>query len=291
MSNFLVGTGIALATPFNTDRTIDFDGLTRLVNHCIEGNVEYLVVLGTTAESVTLSKEEKKQITDHIIKVNNKRLPLVIGVGGNNTQEILDQIAEVDVENFQAILSVVPMYNKPSQQGIFQHYTALADNAKLPILLYNVPSRTGVNMTAETTLRLAQHDNIIGIKEATDNIAQVLEIIKSAPVGFKVVSGDDLLALSLVTAGGHGVISVVGQAFPEDFSESIRLGLESKNTEAYTGMYKLTDAIDYAFQEGNPVGIKALLKAQNICESVVRLPLVQASEELENKIQAFIEQY
>ena len=291
MNNFLVGTGVALVTPFLPNGNVDFDGLTNLINYCIEGNVEYLVVLGTTGESVTLSKPEKKQVIDHIVKTNKKRVPLVLGVGGNNTLEVAKEASEVNTEDFQAILSVVPMYNKPSQEGVFQHYTAVADSASLPVLIYNVPGRTGINMTAETTLRLANHKNIIGIKEATGDITQVLKILKDAPKDFLVISGDDMLALPLVTAGGHGVITVVGQGFPKDFSEMIRLGAAGKNKEAYDIHYKLVDVTEYAFDEGNPVGIKAILKSQKICDSTVRLPLVNSSDELQNKIDAFVKGY
>ena len=291
MSNFLVGTGVALVTPFTTNGSIDFDGLTNLVNYCIDGDVEYLVVLGTTGESVTLSKQEKKQVIEHVIKVNNKRLPLVLGVGGNNTAEVAEEASKVSTEDFTAILSVVPMYNKPSQEGIFQHYTKVADLASLPVLIYNVPGRTGVNMTAATTVRLANHKNIVGVKEATGDITQVLRILKDVPEDFLVISGDDMLALPLVTAGGHGVITVVGQGFPKDFSDMIRLGIEGENKKAYEKHYKLVEVTEYAFDEGNPVGIKAILKSQNVCDSTVRLPLVKATEELQHKIDAFIKVY
>lgn len=291
MSNFLVGTGIALVTPFTTEGAIDFDGLSNLVNYCIDGDVEYLVVLGTTGESVTLSKLEKKQVIEHIVKVNNKRLPLVLGVGGNNTLEVSKEASEVNTEDFQAILSVVPMYNKPSQEGIFQHYTSIANSASLPVLIYNVPGRTGVNMTAATTLRLADNKNIIGVKEATGDITQILRIIKDAPKDFLVISGDDMLALPLVTAGGQGVITVVGQGFPKDFSDMIRLGAEGKNKEAYAKHYKLVEVTEFAFEEGNPVGIKAILKSQNVCGLTVRLPLVDASKALQQNIDTFVKDY
>lgn len=287
MNHFLIGTGVALVTPFTTSGAIDFDGLTTLVNHNIEGGVEYLVVLGTTGESVTLTASEKKLVIDHIVKINDKRVPLVLGVGGNNTAEIADQASKVSTEDFQAILSVVPMYNKPSQEGIFKHYKAIAQNATLPVLIYNVPGRTGVNMTAETTLRLSELENIIGIKEATGDITQVLKILKGAPENFLVISGDDMLALPLVTAGGHGVITVVGQAYPKQFSEMIRLGLKSENKKAYDIHYSLVDITEYAFDEGNPVGIKAILSSLDVCGATVRLPLVEASEDLKQKIANF----
>ncbi|PKV52127.1 4-hydroxy-tetrahydrodipicolinate synthase [Aquimarina sp. MAR_2010_214] len=289
MSDFLRGTGIALATPFNRDGSIDYDGVTSLVNYCIEGNVEYLVVLGTTAESVALSKEEKKSLTEHIVKINDKRLPLVIGAGGNNTSAVLDEIKEINSSDFDAILSVVPMYNKPSQEGIYRHYKAINDIATLPVVLYNVPSRTATNMTAETTLRLAQLDKIIGIKEAVGDFTQVLQIIKDRPSGFLVISGDDVLALPAVVAGGDGVISVVGQGFPKSFSEMIRLGLSGETKKAFEKLYALLPAIDYAFEEGNPAGIKNILKVKGICEDNLRLPLIPVSEGLAKKIKEFIE--
>jgi len=287
MSHFLVGTGVALVTPFTATGAIDFDGLTNLVNFNIDGGVEYLVVLGTTGESVTLSKQEKQLVIDHIVKTTDKRVPLVLGVGGNNTAAIADEASQVSTEDFSAILSVVPMYNKPSQEGIYKHYKTIAENASLPILIYNVPGRTGVNMTAETTLRLAELKNIIAIKEATGDITQVLKILKDAPKDFLVISGDDMLALPLVTAGGHGVITVVGQGYPKEFSEMIRLGLKSENKKAYDIHYKLVDITEYAFDEGNPVGIKAILENRKVCGATVRLPLVEATTELKQKIADF----
>jgi 4-hydroxy-tetrahydrodipicolinate synthase len=289
MNNFLKGTGIALATPFNKDGSIDYEGVTSLVNFCIDGNVEYLVVLGTTAESATLSKEEKKNLTAHIVKVNNKRLPLVIGVGGNNTSAVVDEIKEINSPDFDAILSVVPMYNKPSQEGIYRHYKAVNDSTPLPIILYNVPSRTATNMTAETTLRLAQLDKIIGIKEAVGDFAQVLQIIKNRPSDFLVISGEDTLALPLVVAGGDGVISVVGQGFPELFSEMIRLGLSGETKKAFDILYKLLPVINYAFEEGNPAGIKNILKVKGVCEDHLRLPLIPVSDGLAKRIKEFVE--
>ncbi|MDH7448265.1 4-hydroxy-tetrahydrodipicolinate synthase [Aquimarina sp. 2201CG14-23] len=288
MSAFLRGTGVALATPFNNDGSIDFDGVTSLVEYCINGGVEYLVVLGTTAESVTLTKEEKKSLVAHIIQINNKRLPLVIGIGGNNTAAILEEMRTTNVSDFDAILSVVPMYNRPTQEGIYQHYKKINDETPLPVLLYNVPSRTGVNMSADTTLRLSQLDNIIGIKEATGDFTQVLKILKNRPKDFLVISGDDALALPAVAAGGDGVISVVGQGFPEEFAEMIRLGLSGETKKAFDILYKILPVLDYAFAEGNPAGIKNILKVKGICEDYLRLPLISVSEELAEKIKSFI---
>lgn len=291
MSGFLRGTGVALVTPFMQNGEVDYDGLSNVVESCIDGNIDYLVVLGTTAESVTLSKEEKKKILAHVVKVNNQRLPLVVGVGGNNTQAIIEEIRSTDLSEFSGILSVVPMYNKPTQEGIYQHYKMINNATPKPVLLYNVPSRTGVNMTAETTLRLAELDNIIGIKEAVGDFSQVLNIIKNRPPGFLVISGDDTLALSAVAAGGDGVISVIGQGFPEEFSEMITLGLNGETQKAFSVLYGLMSVIDYIFEEGNPAGIKSVLSTKGICEDHVRLPLVKASKSLSLKIKDFIEGY
>jgi len=288
MSAFLKGTGVALATPFNSDGSIDFAGVGSLVEFCIDGGVEYLVVLGTTAESVTLTKEEKKSLVAHIVKINNKRLPLMIGIGGNNTAAILQEMKDTDLSDFDAILSVVPMYNRPSQEGIYKHYKTINDQASLPILLYNVPSRTGTNMTAETTLRLSQLDKIVGIKEATGDFTQVLKILKDRPKDFLVISGDDALALPAVAAGGDGVISVVGQGFPKEFSEMIRLGLSGETKKAFEILYKMLPILDYAFEEGNPAGIKNILKVKGICEDYLRLPLISVSKNLANKIEEFV---
>ncbi|MFC5044656.1 4-hydroxy-tetrahydrodipicolinate synthase [Aquimarina hainanensis] len=288
MNEFLRGTGVALVTPFKNDGTIDYDGVTSLVEFCIKGKIEYLVVLGTTAESATLTKSEKKALVAHIVQVNKKRLPLVIGIGGNNTQAVIDEIDSTDLSDFAAVLSVVPMYNKPSQEGIYQHYKKIQDHAPIPVLLYNVPSRTAINMTAETTLRLAQLDNVIGVKEAVGDFTQVLQIIKERPEGFLVLSGDDALALPAVAAGGDGVISVIGQGFPDEFSEMIRLGLAGETQKAFSELYKLLPAVDHAFAEGNPAGIKHMLKTKGVCGDAVRLPLINVSDELAEKIENFI---
>lgn len=288
MKGFLRGTGVALVTPFLDDLSIDYKSVTDLVEFCIAGGIDYLVVLGTTAESATLSKKEKKELISHIRKVNSNRIPMVLGIGGNNTQQVLREISRADLNDFYAILSVVPMYNKPTQEGLYQHYKTIQEKSPLPILLYNVPSRTGTNMEAETTLRLAQLDNIIGIKEATSNIGQILEILKERPEGFLVLSGDDTLALSLIAAGGDGIISVVAQGFPNQFSELINAGLEGDLASSYTRLFQLLPAINYAFEEGNPAGIKSILATKGICKSHVRLPLISASKKLEKKISQFV---
>ena len=291
MSAFLRGTGVALVTPFNSNGSIDFSGLESLVEYCINGKVEYLVALGTTAESATLTKEEKKAVLSHIVKINNKRLPLVIGIGGNNTAAIIEEIEYTNVSDFEAILSVVPMYNKPTQEGIYQHYKMINRASPLPVLLYNVPSRTGTNMTAETTLRLAELDKIVGIKEATADFTQILTILRDRPKDFLMISGDDALALPAVIAGGDGVISVVGQGFPKEFAEMIRLGLAEEAKKAFDILYTLLPVLDYAFAEGNPAGIKNILKVKGVCEDNLRLPLVSVSEELATKIKKFVKAY
>ena len=288
MNKFL-GTGVALVTPFKNDKSIDFDALERIVNHVIDGGVEYLVVLGTTGESVVLSNKEKATVIAKITEVNNKRLPMVLGVGGNNTAEVVAQINATDLSGFDAILSVSPYYNKPSQEGIYQHFKAIALASPKPIILYNVPGRTASNMTPETIVRLANDfDNVIAVKEAAGDLVQAMKIIQHKPKDFLVISGDDMIALPMTLAGGAGVISVIGEGIPKEFSEMIRLGLQGKTKEAYDLHYKIADSIDYIFEEGNPVGIKALFNALNFCELDVRLPLIEASTALQTKINNFV---
>lgn len=297
----LRGTGVALVTPFNKDLSIDFDGLTRLVEHCIAGGVNYLVALGTTAESATLTDEEKKQLIAHIIKVTNKRLPIILGVGGNNTAAIVAELSSSSFEGLTAILSVSPAYNKPTQEGIYQHFAAIAQASPLPVILYNVPGRTGSNMLPKTTARLASDfSNIVAIKEAVNDMSQVLHLLREVPDDFVVLSGDDTLALPLVTAGGMGVISVIGQGLPELFSQIMDDGLHSafgsaevyaersRSAKAYKSHLSLLPLIDLIFEEGNPAGIKSLLAHQGICKSYVRLPLIPVSESLHQRIGQFL---
>ena len=289
MNKFL-GTGVALVTPFKTDKSVDFDALERIVNHVIDGGVEYLVVLGTTGESVVLTAEEKQQVITKITEVNNKRLPMVLGVGGNNTADVVAQLKSTDLSDFDAVLSVSPYYNKPSQEGIYQHFKAVALASPKPIILYNVPGRTASNMSPETIVRLAtDFDNVIAVKEAAGDLVQAMKIIQHAPKDFLVISGDDMIALPMTLAGGAGVISVIGEGVPKQFSEMIRLGLKGETKAAYDLHYKVADSIDYIFEEGNPVGIKAMFKSLNLCEPTVRLPLIEASEILQKKIDGFIE--
>ena len=287
----LQGTGVALVTPFKEDKTIDVPALERLVHSQVENGVDYLVVLGTTAETPTLSTEEKELVKKTVKQANNGILPMVLGVGGNNTQTIVEQVREVSPKDYIAILSVTPYYNKPSQEGLYQHYKAVAEATELPILLYNVPSRTGVNMDYRTTLRLAKEvPNIIGIKEASGNIVQIMHLLRERRENFLVISGDDATALPTVLLGGDGTISVLGQAFPERYSQMIRQGLEGNYKEANTIQYQLLEAMELIFKEGNPVGIKALLSLLGVINTLeVRLPLVNATEGLQKELKTYLE--
>ena len=284
-----IGTGVALVTPFRDDLSVDYDGLTAVIEHSIEGGVDYFVMLGTTAESATLSIEEKAQIVSHIKAVVGKRTPLALGLGGNNTASVVDELLKLDVTGIDAILSVSPYYNRPTQEGIYAHYAAIAGACPLPIIMYNVPSRTGCNMEVETTLRLAaDFENIIGIKEAAGNILQALRLLKDRPRGFLVISGDDMLALPIVSAGGDGVISVIGQGVVAPFCDMIRFGLEGAFAKAYSLHFELMPIIDLIFEEGNPAGIKSVLASKGIGKDAVRLPLVKASAHLSQKISAYL---
>ena len=290
--NQFKGTGVALITPFKKDNSIDFDALEKIVNYNIDGGVEYLVVLGTTGEATVLSDLEKAEVINCIVKTNNKRLPLVLGVGGNDTATLVNQLKTIDLYEFDAILSVSPYYNKPSQEGIYQHFKAVVEASSKPVILYNVPGRTASNMLPETIVRLANDfDNIIGVKEAAGDLVQAMKIIQDAPNNFLVISGDDMIALPMTLAGGAGVISVIGEGLPKEFSEMIRLGLEDKAKEAFNFHYKIANAVDLIFEEGNPVGIKALFNKLNLCEPTVRLPLVNATNELQNKINDFMDHF
>lgn len=291
MSKFK-GTGVAIVTPFNENRSIDFESLERLVNHLISGGIDYLVVNGTTGESVTLSRQEKLDVLAFAIKINNGRVPLVFGIGGNNTQDILDCFHTYDFTGVDAILSVSPFYNKPSQEGIYQHYKAIAKICPLPLILYNVPARTGSHMEAETVLRLANDcKNIIGVKEASGVIFNSMKIIKNKPEGFLVISGDDILNLPIIASGGDGIISVIANAFPKDYSSMVKAALVGDFKTAQRLHYKYFDMVHYMFVDGNPAGIKATLKILGICGDTLRLPLVkvtsatfQALEKLIKKI-------
>jgi 4-hydroxy-tetrahydrodipicolinate synthase len=291
MINFF-GTGVALITPFKSDLTVDHKALADIVNFNIDNGTDYLVISGTTGESVTITKKEKKDIINTIHKANGSRVPMVLGIGGNNTAEVIEEINTTDLSYIDAILSVSPYYSKPTQEGVYQHFKAIAEISPVPIILYNVPGRTSSNMLPATTLRLANDfKNIIAVKEASNNVAQYLQLIKNKPKDFLIISGDDDLALGVVLAGGAGVISVIGQAFPKQFSKMIKLGLEGKAKEAYDIHYKLMDVTSAIFEENNPAGIKGVLAELKKCKSAVRLPLVEASEPLKAKIKALVKQF
>ncbi len=278
-SQFGKCTGVAIVTPFKKDGSVDFKSLEKIVEHLIKGNVEYIVALGTTGESATLSKEEKLAVTKHIIAVANGRVDIVLGIGGNNTAEVVNSLKTTDTKGITAILSVCPYYNRPTQEGLYQHFKAAAKAAPLPVILYNVPGRTSCNLTDETTLRLAhEFKNIIGVKEASGNLAQIMNIIKNRPKGFLVISGDDLITLPIVACGGDGVISVVANAYPKDFSEMVRQALSGNYEEARKLHYKLTNITNLMFADGSPGGVKAALDIMGLCEPHVRLPLVNINK-------------
>lgn len=285
----LTGTGVALVTPFKKDFSVDVKALKKIVNYQIDGGIEYLVVLGTTAESATLTKEEKELVINTVIEANNGRLPLVLGVGGNNTAEVVAELKSRDLSKFTAVLSVSPYYNKPTQEGIYQHFKMVAEASPIPVILYNVPGRTASNMLPATVIRLANDfKNIIGIKEAAGDIVQAMKLIQHKPEGFLVISGDDMITLPMVLAGGAGVISVIAEGFPRQFSDMVRLGLERKVDEAYKLHYLLADAIDMIFEQGNPAGIKNVFAALGLSEETVRLPLVNVNEDLAARLKAFV---
>jgi len=284
----LIGTGVALVTPFKKDFSVDVEALMAIVNFQIDNGIDYLVVLGTTAESATLSKDEKELVIKTVVEANKGRLPLVLGVGGNNTQEVVAELQSRDFSHFTAVLSVSPYYNKPTQEGIYQHFKTVAEASPVPVILYNVPGRTASNMLPSTVIRLAQDfKNIVAIKEAAGDIVQAMKLIQNAPKGFLVISGDDMITLPMVLAGGAGVISVIGEGFPKQFSEMVHLGLNRKVDEAYQLHYLLAEAIDMIFEQGNPAGIKEVFKTLGMAENTVRLPLVNVDENLANRLKDF----
>ena len=292
MQNKFLGTGVALVTPFTSEMNVDHDALAELVDYNIENGIEYLVISGTTGESVTITKQEKKEIVQTVHKINNGRVPMVLGIGGNNTEAVIEEIKTTDLSIFDAILSVSPYYSKPTQEGIFQHFKAVANACPVPIIIYNVPGRTSSNILPETTVRIAKAcSNVIAVKEACNNVGQYLRLLKIKPKDFMVISGDDDLALGVTLAGGSGVISVIGQAFPKEFSEMIRLGLAGKAKESYALHYKLMDATAAIFSENNPAGIKGLLNVLGLCNDLVRLPLVPATKELKERLEIVVEDF
>lgn len=290
--NKFVGTGVALVTPFTTELKVDVEALRKIVSFQIENGIDYLVVLGTTGESATLTSEEKKLVISTVVEENNGRLPLVLGVGGNCTNKVVEELKSVDLSHFDAVLSVSPYYNKPSQEGIYQHYKAVAEASSKPVILYNVPGRTASNVLPATVKRLAEDfKNIIGIKEAAGDMVQAMNLINMVPEGFLVISGDDMITLPMVLAGGHGVISVIAQGFPAEFSKMVNLGLDREVDDAYKLHYEVAPSIDLIFAEGNPVGIKALLARRGLCENALRLPLVKSSDDLTRKINSFVDNF
>lgn len=285
----LIGTGVALVTPFKKDFSVDVEALKRIVNYQIDNGIDYMVVLGTTGEPATLKKEEKELVIKTIIETNNGRLPLVLGVGGNNTAEVVEELKTRDFTGFTAVLSVSPYYNKPTQEGIYQHFKAIAEASPLPVILYNVPGRTASNVLPSTVIRLANDfKNVVAIKEAAGDIVQAMKLIQGAPKGFLVISGDDMVTLPMVLAGGAGVISVIAEGFPKQFSEMVRLGLERKVDEAYKLHYQIADSIDMIFEQGNPAGVKEIFKTLGLSENTVRLPLVNVNEDLAGRIEQFV---
>ena len=283
----LKGMGVALVTPFKGDGSVDYDALLRLVDYQLQNGTDFLCVLGTTAETPTLTQEEKEKVKRVVIDRVNGRLPILLGVGSNSTQAVVDIVKNDDMTGVDALLVVVPYYNKPSQEGIYQHYKAVAEATDLPIVLYNVPGRTGVNMTAETTLRLARDfKNVVAIKEASGNIGQIDEIIKSKPVGFDVISGDDGITFPLITLGAVGVISVLGNAFPREFSRMTRLALQGDYTNALAIHHKFAEMCSLLFADGNPAGVKAMLSIMGMIENKLRLPLVPVREATNDKLRS-----
>jgi len=283
------GTGVALVTPFNKDLSVDYLALERLVNHQINGGIDYLVLMGTTGESAVLSKSEKQEIIAFCKRLNNKRLPIVLGIGGNNTLSLVEEIKNTDFTGIDAVLSVSPAYNKPTQEGIYQHYKMIAEACHLPIILYNVPGRTSSNMEAETTLRLANNfENIVAIKEASGDMDQIMKIIKNKPDNFVILSGDDGLALPMIYMGAEGVISVIGQSHPKEYSSMIAEGRDGNITKANKLHYGLYDYYEPLYSEGNPTGVKACLELLCICKAIVRPPLVGASDAIKNKLRGLL---
>ncbi|MEJ6794067.1 MAG: 4-hydroxy-tetrahydrodipicolinate synthase [Flavobacteriales bacterium] len=288
MENKLIGTGVALITPFKSDLTVDYDALTKIVNHCIDGGIDYLVVLGTTGESVVLTKEEKNKIVRHVIKVNEGKLPVVLGMGGNCTATVINEYENFDLNGVDAILSVSPYYNKPSQKGIYSHYEQLSKSFNLPIVLYNVPGRTSSNMSAETTLKLANDfDNIIAVKEASGDMDQIMTIIRNKPDNFLVISGDDGLTLAMILMGANGVISVIGQAFPEIFSSMVREGLNGNVKKSNELHYQLYPIYNPLYRDGNPAGVKECMRQIGLCTNKLRLPLVNVENSTKKELEEF----
>jgi 4-hydroxy-tetrahydrodipicolinate synthase len=285
------GTGVAIVTPFKNDSSIDFSALGRVVNHVIKGGVNYIVVLGTTGESVTLSKDEKKAVVCYIKEAIDNRLPLVVGIGGNNTQEVINQVRNTDLAGVDGILSVAPYYNKPNQRGLFQHFKAIATASPVPVILYNVPGRTCSNITAETCIQLAHEcENIVAIKEASGDMEQIMKIVKDKPENFLVISGNDIDTIPIIAIGGSGVISVLGNAFPAECSEMVNNSLKFNFKAAREIQFRFLEITELLFTDGNPAGVKAMLNLMNLCQNILRLPLVPVSKQIYTRIQKAIDE-
>ena len=285
------GTGVALITPFSKSHAVDFSALVRMVNHVIDNGVDYIVALGTTSEAATLSEGERGAAQDVIVDTAAGRVPIVLGLGGNNTQAVLDAIQQANFDGISGILSVTPFYNKPQQRGLIQHFTAIAESAPVPVIAYNVPGRTGCNMLAETTLQLAENcQNLVAVKEASGNMAQVMELLRCKPDRFKVISGDDALTLPMMAMGASGVISVMANALPKEMSEMVRLALKGNIKKALPLHYGMLPIMNALFEEGNPAGVKALLEVEGLITNALRLPLVKASKQLSNRFATLLEQ-
>lgn len=284
------GTGVAMVTPFKNDLSVDFKALERIVNHIIEGGVSYLVILGTTSEAVTLNSEEREAVVSYVKEINGGRIPIVLGMGGNNTQHLVSTLRQTDMDGIDGILSVAPYYNKPGQKGIYQHFRAISNECPVPIILYNVPGRTGSNIDADTCIKLAwEFDNIVAVKEASGNMQQIMEIINRAPQDFNVISGDDLLTIPMISIGAAGVISVLGNAFPGEWSEMVNLALKNKFKSATELHYKYLEMIGLIFEDGNPAGIKSVLSGLGICNNYVRMPLTTVSRNTGSRINNFLD--
>ena len=284
MKNIFKGTGIALITPFNEDKSVDFAALEQIVNHVIDGGADFLVALGTTSEAPTLTTEEKKQVVSTILKVNAKRLPVLLGLGGNNTAGVIEQIKTQDFTGIDGILSVVPYYNKPNQRGMMAHFTAIADASPVPVILYNVPGRVGVNLQAATCVELAKHSNIVAVKEASGNIQQIMEILRDKPNDFDVISGDDGITQPMMALGAQGVISVAANAYIKPFARMMNAMKDGQTKEALRLHYAMLRMNQLIFADGNPAGIKCLMNHMGLCKNVLRLPLVPANEKVEADI-------
>ena len=285
------GTGVAIITPFRNDTSVDFTSFTKVVNHVISGGVDYIVAMGTTGEASTLNRDEKKAIICFIQEVIDGRVPLVVGIGGNNTHELVNQIKGFDLSGVDGILSVAPYYNKPTQRGLFQHFKTISSCSPVPVIIYNVPGRTGCNISAETTLQLAlECDNIIAIKEASGNMEQIMRILKDKPENFNLISGDDMNALPVIAAGGAGVISVIANAYPQQWSEMINHSLKSNFKAAREIQYKFLEMIELLFIDGSPAGVKAIMSIMNLCQNTLRLPLVPVSRTIYSRIQKAVEE-